>query len=178
SEEDEVPGRDGVVMLGHDFWTQQFGADPSVLGRTVRINGVEFTVIGVTPKSFTGLDQYTRFEFYAPLMMWKRLMTERGIEPFEARDFRGLTIKGRLKPGETLVHARNELETISRDWQRAYPDTTRNRNLTVRTELQTRLSDATTVVWLLTMLTVLAAAVLFVACANVAGLLASRAPLR
>src|SRR6185436_10305914 len=57
-EEDQVPGRDAVVILGHEFWTQQFAADPSILGRTVRLNGADFTVVGVTPPGFTGVDQY------------------------------------------------------------------------------------------------------------------------
>ena len=48
--EDQVPGRDAVVVLGHEFWTRMFSADPSVIGRTVRLNGDPFTVIGVTPE--------------------------------------------------------------------------------------------------------------------------------
>src|SRR6185295_19604555 len=43
NDEDEVPGRDAVVMLGHDFWEREFGADPSIVGRTIRLNGIEFT---------------------------------------------------------------------------------------------------------------------------------------
>jgi hypothetical protein len=48
-EKDQVPGRDAVAILGHDFWRQQFGADNSILGRTVRLNGIEFTIIGGAP---------------------------------------------------------------------------------------------------------------------------------
>lgn len=177
-EEDVVPGRDAVVILGHDFWEQQFGADRSILGRSVRLHGIEFTVIGVAPAGFTGLDQYSRFEFYAPLMMWPRLMTDPNSEPLEARDFRSLIIKGRLKRGVTMAQARTELSGIARDLERAYPDTNRNRNMEVRTELQTRIAQAPSLAPLMVMLSTLAAAVLFVACANVAGLLASRATTR
>lgn len=176
-EEDQVPGRNAVVMLGHDFWQQQFGGDPSVLGRTVRLNGIAFTVIGVTPPEFTGLAQFTRFQFYAPLMMWPRL-TDRHNEPLEARDFRNLEIKGRLAPGVTMSQAQTELSIMAVDLERAYADTNRNQRMTVRTELQNRIANAPPVALLLVMLTMLAAAVLFVACANVAGLLTSRAPLR
>jgi len=108
-EEHQVPGRAAVVILGHDFWEQQFNADRSVLGRTVRLNGIEWSVIGVAPAEFTGLDQYARFEFYAPLMMWPRLMTEPNSQPFEARDFRSLTIKGRLKSGVTMAPLRRTI---------------------------------------------------------------------
>jgi hypothetical protein len=59
-EEDQVPGRDAVVVLGHDFWEKQLGADRSIIGRKVRLNGIEFTVIGVAPARFTGMDQYLR----------------------------------------------------------------------------------------------------------------------
>ncbi len=59
-EEDQVPGRDAVVVLGHDFWEKQLGADRSIIGRKVRLNGIEFTVIGVAPARFTGMDQSLR----------------------------------------------------------------------------------------------------------------------
>jgi putative ABC transport system permease protein len=67
---------------------------------------------------------------------------------------------------------------IGRDWERAYPDTSRNRTLTVRTELQSRVARVPPSAMLVAMLTTLAVSVLFVACANVAGLLTSRAPVR
>ena len=54
-DEDEVPGRDAVVVLGPDFWKHEFASDPSVVGRTVRLNGTDFTVIGVAPESFPGM---------------------------------------------------------------------------------------------------------------------------
>ena len=49
-DEDQVQGRNAVVMLGHDFWVSQYGASPSVLGWRIRLNGIEFTVIGVAPE--------------------------------------------------------------------------------------------------------------------------------
>src|SRR5204863_10117256 len=59
-EEDRVKGRDAVVILGRTMWEQEFGSDPGVLGRTVRINGVDFTIVGVAPGEFTGMNQYVR----------------------------------------------------------------------------------------------------------------------
>jgi len=177
-EEDQVPGRDAVVVLGHDFWDKQFGADPSVLGHTVRLNGMEFTVVGVAPAEFRGLDQFVRYEFYVPLMMWPRFANDPKARPLEARDARALAIKGRLKPGVSLPEAQTELAIIGKDFERAYPDTNRNRTLSVRTELQARIAQDWADAALIAMLTTLAAAVLLVACANVAGLLTSRAPAR
>jgi putative ABC transport system permease protein len=178
ADEDLVAGRDAVLVLGHDFWAGEFGSDPSVLGRTVRLNGIEFTVIGVAPASFTGLDRFTRFEFFTPLMMWPRLEPHPGAQPLEARDVRGLTIKGFLRSEATPSRAQTELTTIARDFERAYPDTNRNRTFLVRSELQERVAESGANASVAAMLALLAAAVLCVACANVAGLLASRAPLR
>src|SRR5438445_502364 len=56
SAEDQVPGRDAVLVLSHDLWTSEFAADPSVIGRTIRLNGLDFVVIGVAPESFTGIE--------------------------------------------------------------------------------------------------------------------------
>jgi putative ABC transport system permease protein len=178
ADEDQVPGRDAVVVLGHDLWTLEFGADRAILGRTVRLNGIDFTVIGVAPASVAVLDRFTRYEFYAPLMMWSRLRADPTIRPFEARDFRNLEVKGRLKNGVTIAQAQTELSVIARDLARAYPETNRDQRIVVRTELQERFAESPANVLLVAMLGLLAAAVLFVACANVAGLLASRAPMR
>jgi putative ABC transport system permease protein len=177
-EEDQVPGRDAVVMLGHDFWERRFGADRSILGRTIRLDGTDFTVIGVAPAWFTGMDQFVRYDFFAPIMMWPRMMTDPKVKPFDARDLRMVNVRGRLKRGVTMTQAQTELSVIARDLERAYPDTNRNQSIAVRTELQARIAGAPPIAPLLLMLTLLAGAVLFVACANVAGLLTSRAPVR
>ena len=76
-DEDQVPGRDAVVVLGRRLWEDELGSDPAVLGRRVRINGNELTVIGVAPAEFTGLDQFVRSDFFVPLMMSPRLIAIR-----------------------------------------------------------------------------------------------------
>src|SRR5258706_8471792 len=85
-EEDQVPGRDAVVVLGRTMWEQEFGSDPAVLGRRVRINGSEFTVIGVAPPEFTGLDPVVRSDFFVPLMISPRLAGDSKTGSLEARD--------------------------------------------------------------------------------------------
>ena len=177
-EEHEVPGRDAVVMLSHRLWEQQFASDPSILGKKVQLSGVEFTVIGVAPESFTGMNQFVRADFYAPLMMWPRLSGDLNERPLEDRSRRSVNIKGRLKPDVNMSRAQAELDLIAKDLEREYPDTNKNRGLIVRTELQTRIAQSPPDATLIAMLTTLALAVLFVACANVAGLLTSRAPAR
>jgi predicted permease len=177
-EEHAVPGRDAVVVLSHSLWDRLFGADPSVLGRQVLIRGIEFTIVGVAPEQFTGLNQFVRAEFFVPLMMWPRLVGTPQFQPLEARDARQLTLKGRLSPGVSMQAAQTELTVIAKDLERAYPDTNKNRGLIVRTELQARMDSDPPDATLIAMLTTLALAVLLVACANVAGLMTSRSPAR
>jgi len=132
----------------------------------------------VAPERFTGMNQFVRSDFYAPLMMWPRLLSDPKERPLEDRNLRSVTIKGYLKSGVSMAQAQTELSVIGKDLERAYPETNRNRSLVVRTELQTRIAQSPPDATLIAMLTTLAVAVLFVACANVAGLLTSRAPAR
>jgi predicted permease len=177
-EEDQVPGRDAVVVLGRTIWEQEFGSDQGVLGRSVRVNGQPFTVIGVAPPGFTGLNQFVRADFFVPMMMSPHLISDPRDASLEARGARNLTLKGRLKAGVSQAGAQNELTAIAADLERAYPDTNRNRRFMIRTELQSRIAQDPPDAMLTAMLSTLALAVLLVACANVAGLLTSRAPAR
>lgn len=118
SDEDQVPGRDAVVVLGHDLWERDFAGDRSVLGRRVRINGIEFTVIGVAPARFRGMNQFLQTGFYVPIMMWPQLTNNAKDNPLEARGNRSLTIKGRLKSGVAMAQAQAELAAIARNLER------------------------------------------------------------
>jgi macrolide transport system ATP-binding/permease protein len=177
-EENQVPGRDAVVVLGRTMWEQEFGSDPGVLGRSLRINGQPFTVIGVAPPGFTGLDQFVRSDFFVPIMMSPQIINDPQAASLESRDARNLTLKGRLKASVSQATAQSELTAIATDLERAYPDTNRNRRFLIRTELQSRIAQDPPDAMLTAMLSTLALAVLLVACANVAGLLTSRAPAR
>src|SRR5437867_7263350 len=84
--EDQVPGRDAVVVLGRTMWEQEFGSDPGVLGRSLRINGQPFTVIGVAPPGFTGLDQFVRSDFFVPIMMSPQIINDPQAASLESRD--------------------------------------------------------------------------------------------
>jgi predicted permease len=178
TDEDQVPGRDAVVVLGRTLWEQEFASDAGVLGRSVRINGVPFTVIGVAPESFTGMSQYVRADFFVPLMMSPRVINDPKAGSLEARDVRNLRVKGRLKPGTTQAQAQSELTAIATDLERAYPATNTHQEFFVKTELQSRIAEDPPDATLIAMLSTLAVAVLLVACGNVAGLLTSRAPVR
>lgn len=176
--EDAVPGRDAVAVLTHRFWERAFAADPSVLGRRVRMNGIEFTVIGVAPESFVGLDLFVRPDVYVPLMMWPALVGSDQPSPLEQRDRRALDLKGRLLDGVTPEQAGADVARIGAALAEEYPATNRSYEMRVRTEMQNRLLEYESLVPAIGMLMVLGVVILVVACVNVAGLLTSRAPAR
>ena len=173
-DEDQVQGRNAVVMLGHDFWVSQYGASPSVLGSRIRLNGIEFTVIGVAPESFTGIDIVFRPTLFVPLAMSPRMGPKNELED---RDAGWLLIKGRLKPGVNIAQARADVGAISDGLQELHAQANKDRRLKAETELQLRVDEGTPIK-LIVMLGLLGLAVLLVACANVAGLLLSRARAR
>ena len=177
-DEDQVPGRNAVVVLGPDFWKHEFGSNPSVLGRTIRLNGTEFTVIGVAPETFPGLLIFGHPDFYMPLAMARVFSTNRQKNFFEDRDDRELNVKARLKPGTTLQQAQNELALLAKNFEREYPKVNRGRGAAVHTQFEMRTRDDD-VNWKFGVIfVILALAVLLVACTNVAGLLLSRARTR
>jgi predicted permease len=177
-EEDRVAGRDAVVVLSHATWQQEFAADRAVIGRTLYIAGIEFTVVGVAPADFTGLHPYIQEAAFVPLAMWPRVMSLPHVDPLTERGYRYLTVKGRLKPTVTLSKAQAELAAIGKALEQAYPDSNAKQAVVAQTELEVRFERRPLDSWLMVVLTTLAFAVLCVACANVAGLLASRAPSR
>jgi macrolide transport system ATP-binding/permease protein len=174
AEEDQVPGRDAVVVLGPDFWRHEFASDPGVVGKTIRLNGTAFTVIGVAPDSFPGLQVFEDPDLYVPLAMAPVFSTNLGKNFFEDRDDRELTVKARLKTGTSLQDARSELAVLGKGFERDYPNVTRSRGAAVYTQFQTRTIEDDN--WKFgVVFVILALAVLLVACTNVAGLLLSRA---
>lgn len=174
-DEDSAPGRDAVAVLGPDFWKNEYGADPAVVGRTIRLNGRDFTIIGVAPESFTGMQVFLRPSVYVPLAMAPLFSTDPRKRFFEDRDDREVLVRGRLRPDATLHQARGEIQAIARDMERAYPAFNRDRSAGVHTQFELR-TQGDDVNWKFAVIfSVLGFAVLLVACTNVAGLLLSRA---
>jgi predicted permease len=176
-DEDQVPGRNPVVILGPDFWRHEFASNPSVLGKTILLNGAKFTIVGVAPDSFPGMLTFGHPDFYMPLAMAPVFSTNIQKNFFEDRDDRELTVQGRLKPGISLEQARNEVAVLAKNFEDEYPNVNRGRGAVVFTQFQARTTEDDNwkfgVIFL-----ILALAVLLVACTNVAGLLLSRSRAR
>jgi macrolide transport system ATP-binding/permease protein len=176
-DEDQVPGRNPVVVLGSDFWRHEFASDPSVLGKTILLNGTEFTVIGVALDTFPGMEIFGHPDFYMPLVMAQVFSTNLQKNFFEDRDDRELNVRARLKPSTTLAQARNELAVLAKNLEGEYPKANRSRGAAVYTQFETRIREDESWKFGVTFV-ILALAVLLVACTNVAGLLLSRARAR
>ena len=172
--EGQASGKDPVAVLSYDFWQSEFAADPSILGRLIRINGVDFNVVGVAPQRFTGVDQYVRPNLYILASMLQRL-TAAPKDPIEDRTAHSFDVKGRLRLGITRAQAQAELATIWKGLEPLHSDADKRRSAVVRTEFQTRVAVDTPDAYLIALLMALVAVVLMIACANVANLLLGRA---
>jgi len=180
-DEDRAGQPVAVVVLDHDEWMRSFNSSPDVVGTTIRIGGVDLTVVGVAPRGFTGIDHDVHPSFYVPLAMWTTVLDSARPDDLVRRDGRArqMVVKARLKPGLTVEEARADVGQIAANLTRAYPDTNQGRGFTARTQLDALNArpgggDGPLVMMLMT----LAFAVLLVACANVGVLLVSRAPAR
>ena len=159
--EDDRPGGQPVVLLGHALWLRHFGADPKAIGQTLKLDGKLFTVVGVMPPGFA-------FPEYAEL--WTPLRLEPGQK---GRDDHRLDAIARLRPGVTVEQARAELDTIAASLEREYPDTNRERGARVLPLLEELTPPG--VVAALRLLLVAGLLVQLIACANVANLMLARA---
>jgi len=158
--DEEKPSAPPVAMLGEGIWKRRFGADPAVIGRSITLNGLPTTVVGVAPAS---LNLLSGGDIYTPLTIDRSK---------ELRLNHVITVFGRLKPGISLHQAQAEMDTISAHVGQQYPEV-RDWGIHLFTLFDTFVSPQ-----LKTGLLVLLCSVVFVlliACANIANLLLSRA---
>ena len=110
-DEDRTPLANPVLVVSHDFWERQLGADTAAIGRTVNVNGHPYTVIGVTTVGFRGVFSPLKVDAWVPLMMQAQLRPGQDLT-----DGTWLWMFGRLAPGVTRDAARRELASLTEGW--------------------------------------------------------------
>ena len=181
-EEDGVPGAHAVAVLNYGTWQQRFGGAADVVGRTLRINRVSLTVIGVAPPKFIGVNAIFGPDLWIPGAMAEQVMPNEMRGALAERSKAILQGVGRLKPGVSRERAQANLETIAAALARAYPDVNEGRSAAVRpirdAIFYSASSGTANVVFGGIVLLVVVGIVLLIACSNVANLLLARAAAR
>jgi len=191
----EAPGGAPVVVLSHDFWMRDFGADPRAIGGSLRVNGVPLTIVGVTAKGFSGINVGTRVDLWAPVTMQQDLRFRGnasiddadGSKPWVTQDgVSWLTIVARVTPVNLAESSAQIAAVRKHETEEAAAKIAsipqRNFRLRERVELvpgargQSSLRDNFSQPLAVLMVTV--AAVLLIACANLASLLLARSAAR
>lgn len=162
---EDQPGSNRVVVLSHQLWQRNFGADPQIIGKLIPVNGESFTVVGVAAPGFSFPSRSS--ELWTPLAMTP--------ERAAARGYHFLNVIGRLKPGATLDQAQRRMDIIARRIEQQYPDTQTGRGIQLDLLQEFIVRNARPA-----LLTLLCAVgfVLLIACVNVANLLLARATAR
>jgi len=167
ADEDQVAKPERVIVLSDGLWRRRFAAAPDILGRPVTLNGQPYTVVGVMPAGFVGVENDA--QLWVPFAQWAPPDT------MARRGNRGFFVLGRLKPGITLQAAQSEANTVASRLAREYPTTNEARGIEVSplvAEYFGRLRLA------VRLLMAAIAFVLIIVCANVANLLIARSEVR
>jgi predicted permease len=115
------PGGEAVVVVSYDYWQTRLGGDPAVVGRSLRANDVDLTIVGVTPDGFQGTVVSLQFDLWAPATMAPVLLG--GSRELEDRAVRGYSVMGRLNPDVTRNQAQAEVSDAMRQLAVTYPET-------------------------------------------------------
>src|SRR5256712_212118 len=182
TDDDRNPGERLVAVLGYGEWQKRFGGEPSVVGRTMTVNGQSFAVIGVMPKGFKGTNAIGAPALWVPYMTYP--VTTNGFfgELIAPNQRRGLifNVTGRLKRGVTVQQAEANLKTIARQLAQEYPNENGGRGVTLVALAQATINPGFrhNIVMAGGLLMTIVGLVLLIACANVANLLLARAAVR
>jgi putative ABC transport system permease protein len=164
--EEGRPGGERVVLLGYGLWQRRFGGDPLVVGRSIKVNGGDTTVVGVLPRDF--IISPKRYDLYTPLSFNDQQSVNRRA--------RYLTVIARLRPGVTVEQSRSEMKALGGRLAEQYPDENAGRSATVF-PLDRSITGGSSRTALLILLGAVSFTLL-IACVNVANLLLGRAAAR
>jgi predicted permease len=166
--EDQWGGPPAVILSG-GFWRTKFGSSPHILGKTLNLDGADYTVVGVIPENFYFCCETLKFrlsDVYVPIGAWKNpWMRDRRVTP-------GVRAVGRMKQGVTLAQASADMDGVARSLAAAYPDIDKDAGIVVTPLKEAMVHDIRP--YLLVLLAAVGF-VLLIACVNVANLLLARA---
>jgi predicted permease len=177
ADDDQAPGRNAVVVLSHGTWQREFGGRSDVIGQLLRLNGVEFTIVGVAPEWFTGVHPFFQPAVYVPRMMIREA-TGVATNALTDRTARSVDVFARLKSGVSIEQARDELRRLASVMEQENPVANKGRSAMVFSQVGYRIAEAPDNFTLSWLFFAVAALVLSIACINVANLLLSSAPAR
>jgi len=182
ADEDQTPGAKLVAVLGYGEWQKRYGGDPTIVGRTINLNGNAFTVVGVMPQGFKGTNAIGAPALWVPYMTYQQTTNGFFRELAEPNNRRGLVFNmtGRLKPGISVQQAEANLKTIARQLEQEYPNENQGRSVTLVPLAQATINPGfrDNIVKAGGVLMTIVGLVLLIACANVANLLLARAAAR
>ena len=161
-----------VVVISYDAWKNRYHGDPNIIGRQQRLNGVLYTIIGVTPEGFYGTFVGYSFHFWVPASMEEAYAS--GGYKLENRGARWIEGFAFLKPGVTMAQAQAEISAVAGRLEAAYPATNRGRGFQLYPLWQTPFNNAGALLPTLRISLVVSCLVLLIACANVGNLLLVR----
>jgi predicted permease len=173
----DKPGAFPLAVISDRYWRSHLDADPGVVGRTIRINQHELTIIGVVPPEFHGSIPVTAFDLWVPYMQQPIL---NGVQQWMLRDRHNRNMLGiaRLKPGVTLEQANAELDTLARRMAVANADVSADMTATLLPLWKSPHGPQGLLIGPLRILMGVCLLVLLIVCANVANLLLARATVR
>ena len=171
-QDDVTPGGHPVAVISYAYWQQRFGGSPAIVGKQVTINNTPMTIIGVAPEGFIGAFGGIAASLWTPMMMQREMM---GGDRLNARGNGWFQALVRLKPGVSQEQAQAEATAVMAQLEQEYRDFNDGRRLRIVQMWDAPFGAATVLKPLLTILSVLVALVLVIACANVANLLLSKA---
>ena len=169
----DQPGASPVAVLSHGLWTRRFDKDPTIVGRTLRLNGHPFTVVGVAAEGFHGTG-VRALDVWVPMGM-VGTVTSRGT--LTDRAARAFLIGGRLKAPVSIAQAAAEIDVIGQTLEHQYQEQNRGTGLRLLAASPVP-GNAGPIVAFVALLTVIVSFVLIIACANIAGVLLARAAAR
>ncbi len=166
----EETGRNGhpVAIISYDTWKIRFHGDPAIVGKTQMLNGVQHTIIGVTPEDFYGTFVGYAFKFWVPVSMQERF--EQGGYKLEDRSAHWIEGFFRLKPGVTLEQAQTAVSAEAARLEHDFPDSNRGRELRILPLWQAPFNNASSLLPTLRISMGVALVLLLIACANVGNL--------